>query len=109
MIHTLKTTPKYFTDATNKEKTFEVRKNDRDFRVCDYIALNEWRDGTVDNFPQGYTGRSALFRISYILDNPDYCKEGYVILGIKPCFVSNIQSGELPIIYGQARGGGGND
>lgn len=26
--------------------------------------------------------------VDYILDNPEYCKEGYVVMSIKPCAVS---------------------
>lgn len=109
MIHAVKTTPKYFEDVISGKKPFEVRKNDRDYRECDLIALNEWRDGTVDNYPKGYTGRSALFRISYVLNNPEYCKEGYAVLGLLPCAVETIGADGMGVmlLYGQTRGGSG--
>ncbi len=78
MVHALKTDPEFFEDMAADKKGFEVRKNDRPYKVGDFIALNEWKD-------KKYTGRFILMKIVYILDNQQYCKEGYVIIGLKPC------------------------
>lgn len=78
MIHELKTLPEYFEAVRKGDKTFELRENDRDFKVGDYLALNEW-DG------EKYTGRTTLVEVIYIL-NPNEvmtCAGGYVIMGIK--------------------------
>lgn len=104
MIHAVKATPQYFADIISSKKTFEVRKNDRDYKENDYIALNEYalRKGSPEN--NRYTGRSVLFRISYVLDNPEYCKEGYVVLGIIPCYVNlNDENGlkTVRVLYGR--------
>lgn len=77
MIHALKIKPEYFEDYASGKKTFEVRIYDRPFEVGDYLALNEYKGE--------YTGRCALCVITYILANPDYCKEGYIIMSIAPC------------------------
>ena len=77
-IHELKTWPKYFIPVWNGHKTFEVRKNDRDFQVGDLLILREWDPETQD-----YTGWTLKCRVTYILDDPAYVKEGYVILGIE--------------------------
>ena len=91
MIHQLKEASIYFEDVTTGKKTFEVRKNDRNFKVGDYLALNELTPHECNDKGEHLeTGRSALFRVTYILDTPEYCKEGYVILGIKPCTVSMV-------------------
>lgn len=82
MIHALKQLPEYFKPVVDGIKGFEVRKNDRPFQVGDLLALNEW-----DAEMERYTGRSCLVYIDYILNDEAYCKEGYVILGIKPCEV----------------------
>lgn len=83
MIHELKTTQPYFDDIQKGDKTFEVRKNDRLFAVGDFLALNEYED-----IPEvGYTRRCMLVRVTYILDSKEYCKDGYVVLGIIPCAV----------------------
>jgi len=125
MIHALKTTPQFFEDIISGKKTFEVRKNDRDFRECDYVALNEYDINKPLNVTERaeserYSGRSALFQISYILDNAEYCKAGYVVLGLMPCAVTipcaldikeltalHVRGQAIPVLYGQARGGGG--
>lgn len=82
MIHELKTYPKHFEKVISEEKKVEYRLNDRNYRVGDYLALNEYTEG------EGYTGRSALFQITHILDSansPAPLSEGYVILSITPC------------------------
>lgn len=75
MIHNLKISPKYFDAVESGIKPFEVRKNDRLFAVGDALSLNEW-DG------EKLTGRHTFKYITYILDDPEYCAEGYVILGL---------------------------
>ena len=78
MTHFLKINPEYFDDVKSGRKTFEVRKFDRDFNLYDILVLNEY-----DVFTGSYTGRSVSVRVVYLLDNPSFCKEGYVILGIR--------------------------
>lgn len=82
MVHQLKCAANYFDDVVTGRKTFEVRNNDRDFHIGDYLALNELATNGVE------TGRSALFHVYYILDDPAYCLPGYVILGIEACDVT---------------------
>ena len=84
MIHALKTHKKYFNEVISGKKMFEVRKNDRDFQVGDFIALNELGSSNFN-----YSGRSCIVRIIYIFRNTEYCKEGYVIIGFKPCFIDD--------------------
>ena len=50
MLHELKTYPKYFQETIEGNKLFEIRKNDRNFKVGDVLLLKEW-----DNIK--YTGR----------------------------------------------------
>jgi len=77
-VHELKTLPGYFMALVGNRKTFEVRKNDRNFKEGDILVLKEWSQ------QDGYSGREYRREITYILNNSDYCKDGYVILGIKP-------------------------
>ncbi|MEG2882816.1 MAG: DUF3850 domain-containing protein, partial [Christensenella sp.] len=75
----------------------------RNFREGDCAALNEYNPNNVINTERdGYSGRSALFRISYVLDSPEYCKEGYVVLGLMPCSVVAGEPEVLTVLYGQA-------
>lgn len=80
MIHALKTEPAYFEASAAGIKGFEVRKNDRPYETGDYVALNEWNG-------EDYTGKCTLHKIVYILHDPEYCKEGYVVLGLEPCAI----------------------
>ncbi len=91
MIHQLKILPEHFDDVISGIKTFEVRRNDRDFHVGDMLALNE-HDGAF-----GFTGRSCLVRTDYILSDAKYCKHGYVILSICPVCTCSPNTQKIPI------------
>jgi len=78
MIHYLKTIQPYYNDVKRRLKPFEVRKNDRDFNVGDVLILQEY-----DHVNKKYTGwELPPLEVIYMLNNPEFCKEGYVILGI---------------------------
>lgn len=75
--HSLKILPEYYDAIISGRKTFEIRKNDRDYHVGDKLILKEW-DGIE------YTGRITKKEIVYMLDdNSGYVLEGYVIMSIK--------------------------
>lgn len=74
--HELKIKPEYFRVIEKGIKTFEVRFNDRNFQVYDILRLKEYANGV-------YTGREIIAEVTYILDNKDFCKDGYVIMAIK--------------------------
>ena len=74
--HDLKIMPEYFEAIMKGEKNFEVRFNDRNFAKGDIWLLRE-HDG------REFTGRTITAEVTYILDNPAYCKEGYIIMAIK--------------------------
>lgn len=80
MTHALKTWPQYFEQVESGEKTFELRKNDRDYKVGDVILLQEYNPESNQ-----YTGNEWTGIITYTL--ADAVKfglmDGYVILGIK--------------------------
>lgn len=80
MIHELKIAPKYFKSVISGEKTFEIRLNDRPFKKGDMLGLNEY-----DPDRKSYTGESCIAYIDYILDDPEYCKSGFVVMSIKLC------------------------
>ena len=77
MIHALKIYPKYFDAVRDGKKRFELRNNDRDFHVGDYLALNEW-DGY-------YTGRTELVKVTYMMNPNDVmpCHGGFVLMSIE--------------------------
>lgn len=74
-IHKLKIHPKYFKEVCTGKKSFEIRKNDRNFKVGDILLLQEFYPDT-----QEYTGRVVQRKITYITD---YAQQGdYVIMAI---------------------------
>lgn len=78
-IHELKILPKYFERVVNGEKTFEIRKNDRDFQTGDRIELKEF--GYTKN---KFTGRCVFGTISYIFHGGEYgLEQGYCVFSFK--------------------------
>lgn len=67
MIHVLKTWPPYFDRVLSGEKNFEVRVNDRDYKVGDILDLNEY-----DPDKHEFTGRSLGRRVTYILHGGEF-------------------------------------
>ena len=79
MIHHLKILPQYYRAVLEERKTFEVRRNDRHFAVGDFVNLHEYDP----EYCGGYTGRVWQGVITYLLNDPLYCKRGYVIFSIE--------------------------
>jgi len=50
-----------FDAVKSGEKTFELRRDDRDFNVEDHLLLREW------DSVGGYTKRKILVRVTYVL------------------------------------------
>ena len=65
--HELKTHPEPFAAVLDGRKRFEIRVNDRDFRVADHLLLREWDPAT-----EQYTGAQARFRVTYMSTGPDW-------------------------------------
>ena len=78
IIHELKILPEYYRLIEIGEKTFEVRFNDRDFTKGDILFLREHDEN-------GYTGRAISAEVTYLLDNPRYCKKYFAIMTIRVC------------------------
>lgn len=72
--HILKILPKYYDPVVQGKKTFEIRKNDRDFQVDDWVKLLEF-DG------KEFTGNFVNAVITYI--TPYQQREGYVVFSIQ--------------------------
>ncbi len=75
----LKVWSEYFDAILSEEKTFEVRKNDRDFKVGDILQLREW-----DKDKSEYTGRYTSKVVKFILPGGMFgVEEGYCVMGLK--------------------------
>jgi len=72
--HELKILPEYFEAVTSGRKRFEIRKNDRDYKVGDRLYLREWNG-------ENFTGDSYKAEVTYITDYEQ--KYGYVVMGIE--------------------------
>ena len=71
-VHELKCWPDSFEQISAGHKTFELRKDDRGYKVGDYLLLREWTPmvdlGAVE---QQYTGRNAMAVVTHILREAD--------------------------------------
>ena len=80
MHYYLKTETKYYQASEKEIKTFELRKNDRDFKVGDMIYLKEIVNGIE-------TGRQLppkeIIYIFMDFDIVDGLKSGYCILQLR--------------------------
>lgn len=78
--HDLKCWPKHFAAVRRGEKTFEIRRNDRDFAVGDQILLREY-------IPEDdvYTGQTETRLISFLLSEEAFgVVHGFVVIGFGP-------------------------
>lgn len=77
-IHELKTVNPYFEHLWSGLKDFEVRKNDRDFKIGDRLRLVEYGEH------KNYVPKSILKDIKYILKGGHHgIADDYVVLGLK--------------------------
>ena len=86
--HNLKLESKYFGDVVNGVKSFEIRQNDRDFNVGDYIILKRYDpktgyvklvdDSLVKTDSDG--ADNVKVKISYITDYAQ--KDNYIVMSI---------------------------
>lgn len=87
-IHELKILPQYFVDVKSGKRTFELRKNDRDFEVGDILMLKEFNPNKQYETMEGgvlsnFSGEKILRQISYILKDIEGLDKNYEILGVK--------------------------
>ena len=87
MEHYLKIKSKYFSRILSKDKTFEVRFNDRDYQVGDTIRFEVVSEPHYNNEGLTITDHGEFaeenFKIIYILNYPEALKDGWVVLGIE--------------------------
>ncbi|MGE4537644.1 MAG: DUF3850 domain-containing protein [Desulfovibrio sp.] len=88
IMHELKTDSCVFQAVYDGEKTWEIRKDDRNFCVGDDLVLRETQH-TGQEIRQGkpliYTGRVLIVHVTYVFSGPAYgLKAGWCIMSIKP-------------------------
>lgn len=72
----IKLLSKYYEDVETRLKNFEVRFNDRDYQVGDWLVLCEW-----DGFQ--FTGYEIVRKITYVCSLDEVGLMGWVAMGIE--------------------------
>lgn len=75
-IHQIKLARMYFDAVVSGKKPFELRKNDRGYKVGDILELMEYADGKN-------TGRMIQAKVTFMLEDYTGLEDGYCILGIQ--------------------------
>lgn len=77
-FHELKTWPEYFEAIKRGAKTFEIRKNDRNFAVGDVLLLRKYCPHC-----KSYLGDSETVIVNYVLKEQPYVSSEYVVMSIQ--------------------------
>lgn len=78
MMHEIKCWPHYFEAIWDGTKTFEVRKNDRNYQVGDRLYIRCWDPAT-----EFYNGSYVQAVVEYVLkDRAAGIEKGYCVLAI---------------------------
>lgn len=72
-VHHIKLGATFFEEVASGEKTFELRKNDRDYKKGDILEMMEFKDGKN-------TGRTVRVLVTYILEEFAGLEDGYCIM-----------------------------
>jgi hypothetical protein len=100
IVHELKVYPCYFEEIRLGNKTFELRRFERDYQVGDILRLREhekppkykeWLDDDL------YTGRELTAVISYVLPGGEFpgVDDDYCVLGFKGVHDLDLNAGNL--------------
>ncbi len=76
--HLLKTWPEFFVAIMDGIKTFEYRKNDRDFKPGDTLVLAEYEPEN-----KAFTGQRIQAKVTYVLKGKMGVPDGYAVLSFK--------------------------
>lgn len=78
--HRVKLHPNYCDRIISGQKTFEIRKNDRDYQVGDRLSMYPFVEGLKFSYP-GMESRNIEADVIYF--TTAYQQDGYCVLGIK--------------------------
>jgi len=90
-VHGLKSIPPSYYAIQSGSKSFDIRKDDREFAVGHVLRLCEFADGR-------FTGKSDFYRVIYLTDFEQ--KPGYVVMGLRKMTVRGLaalKSAGVPI------------
>lgn len=91
-LHELKIKCEYLKEVQEGRKTFELRKNDRDYQVGDLIKFNCIDGDKCITAYYNAIEEDTLYRITYVLKNAEeYGLDfEYCILGIKKVIIQEV-------------------
>jgi len=84
-MHELKADKQYFADTWSGTKRFELRFDDRDYQVGDYLKLKETEYSAhemEEGQPLIYTGNEVSLQVTNKLENHVGLKNGWCILSV---------------------------
>lgn len=76
-VHELKSWPVFYRPVADRIKTYEVRKNDRGFKVHDRLWLREF-----DPKEKTFTGESLVAEVTHILRAHEGLQRDFVCMAI---------------------------
>lgn len=77
--HYLKIWPEFYKPVKQRKKTFDIRFNDRNYKVGDICIFQEW-----DPKKEEYTGSPDIItHVPYVLSGTPWLPEGYVCMSIR--------------------------
>lgn len=77
MIHDLKIERSYLLEIIEGRKTFEIRKNDRDYHIGDYLDLREYDAATCL-----YGSLNAVVYVTSSCSDERFVKDVFVVMSI---------------------------
>ena len=85
-IHVLKSWPRFFSQLVAGDRTHELRRNDRDFRIGDLLELHEFEPTT-----RRYTGRVCTLVVRSITSVAEPCAVSSEALDPDFCILSVVR------------------
>lgn len=100
-VHQIRLGASFFDDACSNIKSFELRKNDCDYKVGDILEMMEFADGRN-------TGRMVRKLVTYILEDYAGLEDGYCIMATKLLNENGevLQEADIKQICGEIRANG---
>lgn len=77
-VHQIKLAAMFFDDVASGRKSFEIRKNDRGYKVGDILEMMEFKSGKE-------TERMVRVKVTYMIEEYTGIEEGYCVMGIERC------------------------
>ena len=83
-VHEIKIQQEFVVPILDGRKTFEIRLNDRGYKLDDYVRFKpvDEEGNPLINYPAAETIKRKLYKITYSISNFGM-KDGYIVFGIR--------------------------